>query len=44
MKQVWYRLSRKQALRKIGLWGFLFFLTKGLVWLALAWWGWKRLG
>ncbi|HJU45804.1 MAG TPA: hypothetical protein VJ647_03425 [Chitinophagaceae bacterium] len=25
-------------IRKIGFWGFLFFLVKGLVWLAVAWW------
>jgi hypothetical protein len=24
--------------RKVGFWGFLFFLAKGLVWLGLAWW------
>jgi hypothetical protein len=24
-------------IRKIGIWGFLFFLVKGLIWLALAW-------
>jgi hypothetical protein len=25
-------------LKKIGVWGFLFFLAKGLVWLALGYW------
>lgn len=25
--------------KRIGLWGFLFFLAKGLLWLALAYWG-----
>jgi len=24
--------------RRIGLWGFLFFLLKGLAWLALGYW------
>lgn len=36
-------MSEKKAtlikwLKKIGIWGFLFFLAKGLVWLALAYW------
>lgn len=25
-------------LKRIGVWGFLFFLAKGLVWLAVAYW------
>jgi len=25
-------------LKKIGVWGFLFFLIKGLVWLAVGYW------
>ncbi|WP_343690524.1 alanyl-tRNA synthetase [Chitinophaga sp.] len=25
-------------IRRIGIWGFLFFLAKGLLWLALAYW------
>ncbi|MBP1653007.1 MAG: hypothetical protein H6Q26_3164 [Bacteroidetes bacterium] len=25
-------------IRRVGIWGFLFFLVKGLVWLALAYW------
>ncbi|SEW49866.1 alanyl-tRNA synthetase [Chitinophaga arvensicola] len=25
--------------RKLGVWGFLFFLIKGLVWLAIGYWG-----
>ncbi|TCC99209.1 alanyl-tRNA synthetase [Pedobacter hiemivivus] len=25
-------------LRKVGVWGFLFFLIKGLIWLALGYW------
>lgn len=25
-------------LKKIGIWGFLFFLAKGLVWLAVGYW------
>jgi hypothetical protein len=25
-------------LKKIGVWGFLFFLVKGLVWLAVGYW------
>jgi len=28
-------------LKKIGFWGFLFFLIKGLVWLALGYWVFK---
>lgn len=25
-------------IRRIGIWGFLFFLIKGLIWLALGYW------
>jgi len=25
-------------LKKVGVWGFLFFLIKGLLWLALGYW------
>lgn len=25
-------------IRRIGIWGFLFFLVKGLIWLALGYW------
>jgi len=25
--------------RKFGFWGFLFFLIKGLLWLAIGYWG-----
>ncbi|WP_316818949.1 alanyl-tRNA synthetase [Pedobacter nyackensis] len=25
-------------LKKVGVWGFLFFLVKGLVWLAVGYW------
>lgn len=25
-------------LKKVGVWGFLFFLIKGLVWLAVGYW------
>lgn len=34
--------TKKQAIikwiKKIGFWGFMFFLIKGLLWLVLAWW------
>ncbi|MDR6571001.1 hypothetical protein SAMN05660461_0182 [Chitinophaga ginsengisegetis] len=26
-------------IKKLGFWGFLFFLIKGLLWLALGYWG-----
>lgn len=29
-------------LKKLGVWGFLFFLAKGLVWLALGYWVLKK--
>jgi hypothetical protein len=29
-------------LKRIGFWGFLFFLIKGLVWLALIFWATKK--
>lgn len=28
-------------LKKLGFWGFMFFLVKGLVWLALGYWVFK---
>ncbi|HCY88785.1 MAG TPA: alanyl-tRNA synthetase [Chitinophagaceae bacterium] len=28
----------KAWFRKFGLWGFLFFLAKGLLWIALTYW------
>ena len=28
-------------LKRVGVWGFLFFLAKGLVWLALGYWVFK---
>ncbi|MHA4895558.1 alanyl-tRNA synthetase [Pedobacter sp. PWIIR3] len=28
-------------LKRIGIWGFLFFLVKGLLWLAFFYWGGK---
>ncbi|TDQ11160.1 hypothetical protein ATK78_0275 [Pedobacter metabolipauper] len=28
-------------LKRIGVWGFLFFLIKGLIWLALGYWVFK---
>jgi hypothetical protein len=28
-------------LRRVGIWGFLFFLVKGLIWLALGYWVFK---
>ena len=28
-------------IKRVGVWGFLFFLIKGLVWLALGWWVFK---
>ena len=35
-------ITRKQAIikwiKKLGFWGFMFFLIKGLIWLVLAWW------
>lgn len=35
-------ISRKEAvikwIKRIGFWGFLFFLLKGLLWLALGYW------
>lgn len=30
-------------LKRVGIWGFLFFLIKGLVWLAIFYWGSKML-
>ncbi|MGV3765150.1 MAG: alanyl-tRNA synthetase [Chitinophagaceae bacterium] len=28
--------------KKLGFWGFLFFLVKGLIWLALGYWVFKK--
>jgi len=28
-------------IKRIGIWGFLFFLVKGLIWLALGYWVFK---
>jgi len=28
-------------LKRVGIWGFLFFLIKGLIWLALGYWVFK---
>lgn len=28
----------KTWLKKLGMWGFLFFLLKGIVWLAIGYW------
>ena len=37
--------TKKSWLKKIGIAGFLFFLIKGLVWLAIAGWlAWKARG
>lgn len=36
------RTMKRQGLmrwiKKLGFWGFLFFLAKGLIWLALGYW------
>ena len=29
----------RKLLKRFGIWGFLFFLVKGLVWLGIAAWG-----
>ncbi|MFY0255949.1 alanyl-tRNA synthetase [Chitinophaga sp. 30R24] len=40
-------ISKKEKIirwiKKIGFWGFIFFLVKGLLWLALGYWGIKWL-
>lgn len=28
----------RKWLKRIGIWGFLFFLIKGLIWLLIFWW------
>jgi hypothetical protein len=33
----------KKNLGKLGLWGFLFFLIKGLIWSGLLLWAWLGL-
>jgi hypothetical protein len=25
-------------IKRLGFWGFIFFLVKGLIWLAIGWW------
>jgi hypothetical protein len=39
------QISKKQSIikwiKRIGIWGFLFFLIKGLIWLALGYWVFK---
>jgi hypothetical protein len=30
-------------LRRVGIWGFLFFLIKGLIWLAIGYYGWTKI-
>ncbi len=32
--------DKKTWLKKVGVYGFLFFLLKGLVWIAIAIWAW----
>lgn len=40
MREVFAKNGKgSQLFRKIGVWGFLFFLVKGLVWLAVAIYG-----
>ncbi|WP_169312075.1 hypothetical protein [Fluviicola taffensis] len=34
-------LKRKKWLKRVGVAGFLFFLIKGLVWIAIALFAWK---
>ncbi|MBZ4192518.1 alanyl-tRNA synthetase [Niabella beijingensis] len=34
----WKSPAVKRWFKRVGVWGFLFFLIKGLVWLAIAWW------
>ena len=31
-----YKMSLKTWIKKLGFWGFLFFLLKGLLWLAIT--------
>ncbi len=37
------KLPKGQLLRKVGVGGFLFFLIKGLAWLAIGFWGASKL-
>lgn len=33
----------KSAIKKLGIWGFAFFLVKGLIWLAIAFYAGKSI-
>ncbi len=45
MREVFAKSGKgSQLLRKIGIWGFLFFLVKGLIWLVVAIYGVVMLG
>ena len=33
--------GKAKWLKRVGIWGFLFFLVKGLLWLGIAAWGWR---
>ena len=35
------RTGKAKWLKRVGIWGLLFFLAKGLVWLGIAAWGWR---
>ncbi len=37
------RFSAGKLIRKVGIWGFLFFLIKGLAWIAIGLWGASKL-
>jgi hypothetical protein len=32
--------QKKKWLKRMGIWGFMFFLIKGLAWIGVAIWGW----
>lgn len=32
--------SLRKWIKRFGIWGFLFFLLKGLMWVGVAVWGW----
>lgn len=34
--------EKKSWLKKVGVFGFLFFLLKGLVWIGIAIWAWLK--
>lgn len=36
MRQLLKKEKLRNAMKKLGLWGFLFFLGKGIIWLILA--------